>query len=139
MLLKTLPLLASSVFSASWTPTASLTTSWPGNSDRPAGAIVEFSSDAGSISDGSGSCQVTVATIGVNFAHFFDGHVGPSTTPGEFTLAAYGGHQDDGKFVFMVFADDKPKVADFTVACQNDSAITGPVQMGSIEIHKTSF
>jgi len=127
MLLKTLPILTSSVFSASWTPTASLTTSWPGNSERPAGAIVEFSSDAGSISDGSGTCQVTVATNGVNFAHFFDAHVGLSTTPGEFTLAAHGDHQDDGKFVFMIFADDKLQVADFSVTCQNDTALTGPV------------
>ena len=126
-MIKKLSLLASSVYSASWSASPSLTTSWPGNADRPAGAIVEFASDSGSIADGSGSCQVTVSTNGLNFAHFFDAHVSQSTTAGEFVLSAHGSHQDNGKFVFMVFADDKPKVGDFLIECQNDTAVAGPV------------
>ena len=123
-----LPFLTSSCFAATWNPSASVTTSWPGNSDRPAGAIVEFFSEAGSIADGSGSCKVTVGTNGVNFAHFFDAHVGNQGSNDDvFTLSAHGGHQDDGKFVFMVFADDKPKVGDFSIECQNDTAVAGPV------------
>jgi len=129
--------LAASAQAVTWPATnVNVTTSWPTedqnmgahtNAPRSAGALVSFDSPAGSISNGTGSCTVTVSNVAVNFAHFFDAHVGSSGASGVFTLSAHGAHQDQGSYSFLVMGDAEPTNADFAVECQDDSAVTGPV------------
>jgi len=112
-----------------------VTTSWPAevitadhtNVGRSAGGLVTFNSPAGQIANGTGSCTVTVSNINVEFAHFFDAHVGTSAGAGVFTLSAHGAHQDTGSFNFLLMADAEPQNGDIAVECQNDAAVTGPV------------
>ena len=100
--------LAASAQAVTWSGTnVNVTTSWATedqnggahtNAPRSAGALVSFDSPAGSIANGTGSCTVTVSNVAVNFAHFFDAHVGSSGASGVFTLSAHGEHQDQGSY-----------------------------------------
>jgi len=111
--------------SAVWNPSlVNITTAWPGNDDRQAGAIVNFDSPAGAISGGNGTCDVTVSTNGVSFVTFFNAHVLPINAVGTWTITAMGDWQDQGSFDFMVFADDTPVDGDITVECQDDTALS---------------
>ncbi len=90
MLSKFIPLLA--VASAADWPgqNINLTTSWPAseNSERAAGGIWKFESAANQIVNGTGSCDVTINTAGVNFGHFFDAHVETYLGTGTWTIYA---------------------------------------------------
>lgn len=128
--------LAGATQAITWTGVHNVTTSWPQedqnggdhtNAPRSAGALVSFTSPAGQIANGTGSCTVTVNNLNVNFAHFFDAHVGTSASAGVFSLSAHGAHQDEGSFSFLVMADAEPTNSDFVVECQNDAGVSGPV------------
>jgi hypothetical protein len=110
-----------------------LTVSWPGNDDRAAGGIVTFDSGAGQIANGTGSCDVTINTAGVNFVHFFNAHhAGAYDGSGTWTIAAPSNWEDQGQYQFLFMADDEPDIADISVECQDDSAIAdGTVLLSS--------
>lgn len=120
-----------SVASATWNPAlVNITTSWPGNDQRPAGALVQFDSPAGQISGGNGTCEVAITTAGVSFVSFFNAHVLPyNPTKQAYEITGGGADwQDQGFFDFIVFADDEPADGDITVSCQDDS----PLDEGTI-------
>jgi len=132
--------LAAGAQAATWSATnLNVTTSWAAEdrSDnsahtepaRAAGALVSFDSPAGWLTNGTGTCTITVdsTAVQVEFAHFFDAHVLNSNAPGVFQITAFGNHQDQGSFNFLVMGDAQPVNANFDVSCQNDTAVTGPV------------
>jgi len=89
-----------------WAPTLiNITTSWPGNSDTSAGAVIQFDSPAGDISEGSGSCDITITTAGTSFVHFFDADILSHGAMGLWTICAMGSWQDLGTFNFLLLSD----------------------------------
>merc|ERR1712178_477671 len=115
-----------SVASAAWNPAlVNITTSWPGNDQRPAGALVQFDSPAGQISGGNGTCEVAITTAGVSFVSFFNAHVLPYNPTKQAYEITGGGEnwQDQGFFDFIVFADDEPADGDITASCQDDDPL----------------
>merc|ERR1711981_415436 len=129
--------LAASTQAITWSGSnVNVTTSWPTedqnggahtNAPRSAGALVTFDSPVDQIANGPGSCTLTVSNVNVNFAPFFDAHVGASPSQGVYTLSAHGAHQDQGSYSFLVMGDAEPQNGDFAVECQNDAGVTGPV------------
>merc|ERR1712226_86940 len=120
--------LAAGVKAADWAGTnINVTTSWESNDDTSAGGIVTFESPADAIANGTGSCTVTISTVGLSFVHFFNAHVGTSGAAGTYELSAHGAHQDTGVYQFLVNSDEAPVEADFDILCQDDAAVSGPV------------
>merc|ERR1711934_377034 len=82
--------------------------------------------------NGTGSCDVTINTAGVNFVHFFNAHVSTYDGSGTWTVFAMADWEDQGQFSFLVFSDDEPADGDIDVTCQDDSAVAdGTVVLGS--------
>lgn len=131
MMLKKLIPLAGLTLAEQWTIDANdknLTVSWPGNNDRPAGGIWVVDSPADKIVNGTGSCELTINTAGVQFLHFFNADVGEwSVAENKWTFYAMGNWQDKGQFSFVVNADDEPQDGDIEVSCQNDTPVADNV------------
>lgn len=110
--------------SAQWNPSPNVTASWPGNDERPAGAIVQFDSPANSIVNGTGSCSITVNTLTVSFMHFFNAHVfGVYDGSGTWNIAAPSSWEDQGSYSFLVNADAEPANANFDITCQDSAGV----------------
>lgn len=127
--------LLAAVSADTWPATdTNLTSHWPAseNSARSAGGIWTFDSPANDIVNGTGSCDVTIATAGVNFVHFFNAHVATYDGSGTWTVYAMANWEDQGQFSFLAFSDDEPADGDISVTCQNDAAVAdGSVILGS--------
>lgn len=65
-----------------------LSNSWPSNDHAEAGGIWEFTIPADMIVNGTGSCSVSVGTVGLSFVHFFNAHVGQYNGLGTYEIYA---------------------------------------------------
>lgn len=106
-----------------WAPVAQNMTIWPANDHTNAGAEFMYASGAGMISNGTGSCDVSIATAGVAFVHFYDAHVSTYQGANTWTIYAMNTWEDTGSFTFMYQSTATPDAGDVTVSCQNDAAL----------------
>ena len=88
MLLKLASYLISGIHAISIPAEVTMTTSWPGNDHAEAGGLWEFSIPGGMIANGTGSCSVSISTVGLSFVHFFNAHVKQYNGVGNYDIYA---------------------------------------------------
>jgi hypothetical protein len=105
-----------------------LTNSWPSNDHAEAGGIWEFTIPADMIVNGTGSCSVSIATVGLTFVHFFNAHVGQYNGLGTYEIYAVENWQGtpaetESTFSFLTYSTDQSLDTDVTVMCQDDTPL----------------
>jgi len=111
-------------------------TAWAPNKDAGigGGAEVTFTideADIGSITNGTGYCDIDIATDQVEFAHFYFAHVAQSSTAGSYRI--YLMNEGEGASQSFIFtANAEPIASDISIVCTGDDAMpSGSVVLSS--------